>query len=225
MPSRTSSPQPGGLSYNASRTATSAATAQGATGLIYFSLFRCKGESWHGLPWVNSCALFEWLTLSLLGASLLAGQADIELYAQLKEGYELQVVESKPRCWSFPPSCVRRCWLALLLWPPLSFFAAYVAWVSSGCSMLPPLLSHLALNQHARWICRIGLVLGDALLLIWFIHLFSCQPKHADLLSLGFQVAGAAFMICGFLGVLAPWDSHLAVHLLSMACILVGETM
>lgn len=31
------------------------------------------GRSWHGLPWVNSCAFWEWATLMLLFVSMLAG--------------------------------------------------------------------------------------------------------------------------------------------------------
>eukprot|EP00435_Cladocopium_sp_Y103_P062668 s1970_g24.t1 len=50
----------------------------------------CGSRSWHGLPWVNSCAFLEWLTLSLLCASMLAGQADIELYLDIKDRFQEQ---------------------------------------------------------------------------------------------------------------------------------------
>ncbi|CAK9091817.1 unnamed protein product [Durusdinium trenchii] len=199
----------------------------------------CSGRSWHGLPWVNSCAFWEWATLMLLFVSMLAGQADIELYLDLKGGTQAELLpfdrlegsELLAGRWRSPLGTLgsARCWwLALVLGPPSVFALMYFIWVH-GCSPLPPLLSHFGLNKHTSCIFCSGLLFFDSIFAIWLLHLLTGQWATAQrrdsafLLLSGFQATGASLMVVGFGGIgFVRWDLHLALHALCGLCILIG---
>ena len=52
----------------------------------------CSASSWHGLPWVNTCAALEWLTLGILYVAMRAGLKTEEFLLVVRErGSSLQV--------------------------------------------------------------------------------------------------------------------------------------
>lgn len=204
----------------------------------------CGSGSWHGLPWVNSCAFLEWLTLSLLCASMLAGQADIHLYLDIKEGRITLPEDVGSAGHAHPPtatpgnlsqSLARKWWVLLALCSPTLLAVMYVTWVSNGCSKVPPFLSHFGLESNTRWLFSWGVLISDGLLSIWLLHIFASQwqmqtaqgRRGVDvLLYAGFNAAGAMLMVLGLAFVtLLSWDSHFAVHVLSAFMVLTGFGM
>ncbi|CAJ1460848.1 unnamed protein product [Effrenium voratum] len=190
----------------------------------------CGQGSWHGLPWVNTCAALEWLTLALLCVSISAGQADFEMYLALMDG----VIELPAPSPLDQPQLLlglkmsRVWWVMLTLFPPLAALILYALWVSSGCSWAPPFMEHLA--GRTSHVYKLTLWVWNALLAVWLFHVFGCQwlmarqgrPANSLLLLAGINVAGGGLMVCG-LGLAAePWDFGLAVHLMGADSVLAG---
>ncbi|CAE7275041.1 TTC6 [Symbiodinium pilosum] len=211
----------------------------------------CSASSWHGLPWVNTCAALEWLTLGILYVAMRAGlkTADIELFLQTDHAaarYACQhrtgerAAQSVVHGYWCLGLLATRCLWGLVVCAPLAMVMAFsVSWVQSGGRGLP-FLSQFGTHPETKAEFVSGALCHAGFLAAWLWHILCTQrvtaehvqhPKHSWF-STGLpavplvSASGASLMIVGLCFVACfRLDDHLAMHFCGLGCFLAGSQL